>query len=1405
MRRFISAFVLIATLSWVGIALAGGPIGAVGTTARRYSASAMPISYKTDRGGLGSFSNTTSTAIASYAFTQWGNVSSAALSFSNGGQLSRDVTTSSDSYISGSGQWSDGVNPVVFDSSGSITDARIGSGAKNQVLGFATSAWSGTTLVEGYAIINGYLSGSGGTTDQQRYKATITHEIGHFLGLAHPQNSMRGDYPTMYPVIFSPSQQMTLSPDDTSAIAILYPASGFLNSVGTISGTVKTPSGTNLSGVSVIAVDSATGASYSSVVDYYSGNDSNGFTSKPTVDGSYTIKGLPPATYYVRMEPVNSSFSGGSRVASYNTPSNTSARREWYNGASESGDMLEDNSNQKVGVHVSAAGSATGIDLVENQSSTLSTMSYDNGTASVAWSLPGGPSNSITKYAVRFTAPAGGSLLGVRFYLQSNSSMPLTGVLTVGVYTNASGGIGGVPGTLLGSVAIPYSDLASNEVNEVWLRGLGTTVNFASGSSFHVVFSTNGVGSLVFDSDNGSTTSNRSSYYTSSSGWRNFPTGYSSGAPAWNLLVTGVWSTTPAGNPAPEISLSPTMLSFGRVRPGSHVDKTITLTNSGDDTLNVSSTTISGSGSGAYSIVSGGGTYSVLAGASHSLTVRFAPMSGATAGSSGLNSAILSIASDAATSPDRDTLIGYGVMPRATTISSGVAFGSTRTGDSVQSTRQILRNTGNDTLHVSGISLSGDTGAFTLLSPSGSTLLPPDSILSATIHFMPTTRRSYAATLQVSHDDSAGSSSVSVSGTGVAPVIGFAPDSIDFGSVAVGSTFDNGALRIWNEGDAPLALRSMTMGGSDSASFTLLSPTSVPDSIAPGDTVAVALRFHPVSRRSFRGTLRINHDAGTTPSDVLLSGRGIAPVLVVPTSWNAGSERVGSSVVRAGVLLRNGGDAPLVIRSAAISGSNAGDFFIGSIALPDTVAAGDSLQIPIRFAPVAAGIRAATLSISDNDPSLPGATISLSGTATQGDLQFEPWVLDFGDVLVGTTFRRSVVLRNVGSDSVTIGSIDLPGALFTLQGAAIVGRSLAAGDTMMIPLEFAPAVEGAQSTVLTLHSDGATPALDITLEGRGVLPGLSLSRSLIDFGIVAASTMKSAVVTIHNSGTIPLTNVTLTLDGADTGAFAVSPASGSTIAPGDSLPLTVTLTAPSTDAVLAATLHVTSGGSERTVAISATVVAGGITARNAMDFGTTTTTQVRDTTVMVRNQGSVSVTIDSLSLSAMRDGSAGSFFVASTALPMTIGAGDSASIDLRFAPAGIGLYEGALTIHSNSLITPEVTVELHARVSEVSSVEATSAGAAAASVALLPLRPNPARGDIDARIRISGSGRLSYSLTLVNERGIPIREFPGGVIVGTGGVMGDPAPPGDRHHPVGPLSLRTPDPTRHQRYSPRGR
>jgi len=79
-----------------------------------------------------------------------------------------------------------------------------------------------------------------------------------------------------------------------------------------------------------------------------------------------------------------------------------------------------------------------------------------------------------------------------------------------------------------------------------------------------------------------------------------------------------------AALPKPDIDTAPTSLAFGNVTQGSSKDLAVTVRNTGNATLNVTSTTLVGP---EYSIVAGGGAFSLAPAATRQVTVRLAPTS----------------------------------------------------------------------------------------------------------------------------------------------------------------------------------------------------------------------------------------------------------------------------------------------------------------------------------------------------------------------------------------------------------------------------------------------------------------------------------------------------------------------------------------------------------------------------------------------------------------------------------------------------------------------------------------------------------------------------------------------------------------------------------------------------------
>lgn len=771
------AFILLMTLPGAELQ-SGGPISSRGLIPTTYAQNRFPLVYLTDQGALGAFSNQEAVALANFSFSEWEDLATASIAFSYSGNLDHDVTSATDGLISGPTQFDDGIFPVVFDSDGSITDARIGAGASNQVYGFATSFTpDGTEFIEGLVVINGRLTTRPDV--EPVYREVITHEIGHMLGVDHSQVGVGANFSLMYPSVLTNIANIGFDPDDAAAISVLYPATNYLASVGSIEGTLTTSEGLPLSGVNVVAINVSTGDAFSTVSDYFSG-PSPSYRNKPGRTGAYRINGLPPGDYYVKIESIKPIFGSGSSVASYDPPINTDIYREWYNAAEENGNILIDNGNASTAVTVSAGGVVSGIDIAANDSPTVSEFSEYNGTPGLAIPLPNQLSNAtVSKLAAGYTAPQNGSLLGVRLWLAADSDLPSSGNLKVSVYTNKNESLSGIPDNPLGSVTLPLHYLSADQDNEIWLREIGGSVNFLSGAKFHVVLEVEGSGAplLIFDDAVG--TKNRSSYFLEENqSWLNFPDGLT-GADGWNIRMTAIYTTVPAGVPTPLIGINPGDVVFGRQTVGEQVLREVEVRNIGTAPLVATQTVLSGAGASSFQVVSGGGAFTLTPGAIRTIMIGFTPTTTTT------SQATLNIFHNAAGSPSPITLSGVGKSAAISSPATLLDFGTQTPNEAVITEFLIFRNSGGDSLRVLGLELDAPDGGISLVTSAGPDWVPPGLSYKVRIRFRPTEEKTYNGTLRVRHELDSSPLEVPITGVGDDGQIG-----------AIGTTLAVGGTRL---------------------------------------------------------------------------------------------------------------------------------------------------------------------------------------------------------------------------------------------------------------------------------------------------------------------------------------------------------------------------------------------------------------------------------------------------------------------------------------------------------------------------------------------------------------------------------------------------------------------------------
>ncbi len=534
------------------IAFAGGPLSTYQSRSVVYKT--MPITYRTDKGSLGAFSNLTAKNMTIESFQVWQDVASSNIAFTNQGELPVDVDgTNFTNYLD---NFSDGINPVVFDNNGTIIDAIFGIGASNDILGYAGSAYydagpNAGYYAEGESVLNGKFSQSPYNLTEAQYKATIVHELGHFIGLDHTQinDEFAADgitandiyIPTMYPTATDDDVSLaSLNPDDIAAVSFLYPEPSFTTTTGKISGTAVRFDNSVVRGANVVAI-SATDElmnQISTVTDYFVQNT-----------GDYTIHGLSAGKYFIKIEPVIPSFTGGSSVGPYAEDGSgisfiNPVLAEFYNGQNESHDPLIDSVNARVAVSVSTGLVTSGINFLANKvpDQPLTNILEYHGTPTYIIELPS--EFDDIAYAVRFTSGADAKLKRTEFLINGGTNgIKGNGTLKVTVHNNTAGSLGGIPGTQIGTaINIPFSSLRSGVFNTVDLAQLNITI--PKNVDFHIVFEVVGVAgdTIQFVMDGAANQTTRSSsLFDAGSGvaWYNLkdPDNYNIG---YNLVIRTV-------------------------------------------------------------------------------------------------------------------------------------------------------------------------------------------------------------------------------------------------------------------------------------------------------------------------------------------------------------------------------------------------------------------------------------------------------------------------------------------------------------------------------------------------------------------------------------------------------------------------------------------------------------------------------------------------------------------------------------------------------------------------------------------------------------------------------------------------------------------------------------------------
>lgn len=211
-------------------------------------------------------------------------------------------------------------------------------------------------------------------------------------------------------------------------------------------------------------------------------------------------------------------------------------------------------------------------------------------------------------------------------------------------------------------------------------------------------------------------------------------------------------------------------------------------------------------------------------------------------------------------------------------------------------------------------------------------------------------------------------------------------------------------------------------------------------------------------------------------------------------------------------------------------------------------------------------------------------TATLSGTVAAGDgdkdsfksdVEAIPAALDFGNLKASQPLVRAVVLRNITSDPIDIGSVYIEAAEQSGYSLRTDCSQLEPGQACVVTVTWSPVLEGLATGVLLIEHSGPTKLASINLNGDftpeqteqaeafpEAVPGKGLlvsSQDKIDFGDGIAST-SAITVSLVNVGDAPLTINDVKLASSDSGGLSIAKTGcvkGLTLEPVEACPLTL--------------------------------------------------------------------------------------------------------------------------------------------------------------------------------------------------------------------------------------------------------
>jgi len=667
------------------------------------------------------------------------------------------------------------------------------------------------------------------------------------------------------------------------------------------------------------------------------------------------------------------------------------------------------------------------------------------------------------------------------------------------------------------------------------------------------------------------------------------PSAKAPSAVTYNMAVTAPGTAAPATltletyerpteGPAPQLSLSDSLVNMGTLKPGQRMNVSAQLTNVG-----TAAALLGGISSGAGFTVTDDCPDTLGVGATCTISANFASYEaqihshtmGLTSGRAGRTEALTFYAE-----VQKDPAL----LPALELDQSFLSFGPLDAG-AAETKKAVLTNRGTAPALLSGITA---TAPFSVTSACPAQLEVGASC-DIIVTFNAFTQGTAPAQVMTIKAQNGVTRPLLLNG-GVnggdsqAPNLVFAPNDLDFGDLSVGQSATLETV-VKNDGvsDAKVSDIKVDFGAANFSQTNNCTAT-----LAPGATCRVNVTFKATQAASRSGRLLISLSNG--PSGALaLSGRGQQALLAAgPMDVDFGAVALpGTSAVRT-VSLSNSGNVPLT--GLAVSNNNP-RMTIAYGSCTETLEAKKGCSLSLTYAPGATGPFNGQFTVSSANGG--SAVVKWHGSAVK--LAVGPSSLTFPETLLGTSAPDQVVtLSNGGAQAIQIGAIGILSGGVHFGQSNNCGATLAAGSSCSVQVRYTPSTAQAHGGALGVTVQGTLVGY-ITLAGSAVPRELLLSKKTLQFASTNVGQRSEILsVVVSNPTTLPATFSGMSIvNGA--AAFAQSNNCSTGLGPGASCTVTVQFT-PDTNGYSLGTFAIESSFGAQYVALSGqgTAPSGGI-------------------------------------------------------------------------------------------------------------------------------------------------------------------------------------------------------------------